>query len=889
MGTQFEWQFDNDIDPWRTAQQTDGRDLTSGRRRWLLRWVWITFVAVALVSLVAGYAVIRRRYDEAHRWIVFQIQGTIDQEARAFEQRDRDLYLAQIDRQAMDWWYREQRGRIHENCQGAHGVTSPLLDKCYPVLPAQVEDIELRDQVALVEVVEGDPPVRRARFYRRTDQGWLHTSPRPDLNDPPVEIQYGGLTARCHRRDLPHVQPLLEYITGTMNETCAMVGCSSDSELVVEFVVRQSIGGLPRLEGAKILVDTPWLLGIPTNRAVDDAYLDKLTHLSTYASVYRAMHVAADQEPTPLQRAIADEYVAWHGERDTTQAPLLGRIADRHGVDALPAVMRSLAGVPSLSTFLRNWLDIAPNQDSKTFFQTLLDIEHEALLAGRKETFLLLQVQPDPEIQGAQRQMPQETVYLDMHLQHVDGFDQLPAVEVTSVETAGNLAYVTLRPSRASRTSWPPVEFYRLQDGAWKHTMPYYAQDYGRMLTSGSAEAVQDDRITIRFGCRSYEREQFTQWAEIFYQRHPGIRIEIVSIEEIVPPLVYTADSQRELAFRLLSQVDVVAGFYTRREAIDQGWVHDLDPFIEQADNFDAADFMPGLLEQNRWEGRTWALPTNAHLWLIYYDKGAFDDGGIPYPQAGWTQEEFLTTAQALTERRGRDVIRYGYIDGSQGGFTWIKSRAGSVMDDASDPPRPDLTAPRVVEAVRWYTNLATQHQIMPYPQALGFEENNTDYYRALRESIDRKHTAMWSDSTWSWGYRRQRFRLGAVPYPVGVRPVNALSASSYVMSANTAHPQESWLWLAFLTHQCAPHSSQFGPVGIPVRRSVAQEPDYWAQLEPELAETLRYVLKHPQGLSAGDPIAPVHHAVQAIYGGLSVEKALAEAQTQAIEYLDER
>jgi hypothetical protein len=65
----------------------------------------------------------------------------------------------------------------------------------------------------------------------------------------------------------------------------------------------------------------------------------------------------------------------------------------------------------------------------------------------------------------------------------------------------------------------------------------------------------------------------------------------------------------------------------------------------------------------------------------------------------------------------------------------------------------------------------------------------------------------------------------------------------------------------------------------LPVRRSLAEGINDFPQLDPDLAATIRYVLQHPWVRTDADPVGPIYDAIQAVYRGVPVEDALAEAQ----------
>ena len=107
---------------------------------------------------------------------------------------------------------------------------------------------------------------------------------------------------------------------------------------------------------------------------------------------------------------------------------------------------------------------------------------------------------------------------------------------------------------------------------------------------------------------------------------------------------------------------------------------------------------------------------------------------------------------------------------------------------------------------------------------------------------------------------------------------------SGYIMSSDAAHPQESWLWLRFLTYQY--QSGRYALRYIPVRRSVTEEADYGEQWREEVLGAIRHAMEYAEVPPPNEPVVELRNAVAAIFAGQDVKEALAEAQVEATEAL---
>ena len=480
MSVQFEWQAGSDDGQWETIARA-GR---GPGRRWLRRVPWWAWVIAAVVLTGIGtlaYVRVRRAYQEAQRQIEFQIQSVIDLEARAYAKGDVTLFLEQQDRESAGWFALQSR-RVRGRCSASDGSEGVATNPCIPVLPATVQSVDLQGDVAWVEVVEELRPgqadeVLRVRFYRQTDLGWKHTAPRGAFWKTAIRIQYDDLFVLYHERDQGYVESLEEHIAVTAATVCGTTFCPSTNTLTVDFSVEVPVYEAPRLvidpslEGNdEILLSSPWLSGIPVSGDWDQDYLDEVSHAVAYVTAARAIRSTTKRDLSPLQDAVVDEYAAWYTGKDPAQLPLLGPIIKQRGNGVVPTLLRSAKEARTLETYLQRWYSRSlPQGDAdpgraKTYFEALLNLERQALLAGRPRTFLMLQ---DPDWRGIQARY---------YARAQRGAFSLPRVPVRaeSAQVSGDYARVDLAEALPDLQGEPPQSFnnrvyFRWVDGGWRH------------------------------------------------------------------------------------------------------------------------------------------------------------------------------------------------------------------------------------------------------------------------------------------------------------------------------------------------------------------------------------------------------------------------------------
>ncbi len=396
-----------------------------------------------------------------------------------------------------------------------------------------------------------------------------------------------------------------------------------------------------------------------------------------------------------------------------------------------------------------------------------------------------------------------------------------------------------------------------------------------------SVPSDETEQVAVRFAVSDWELPLYEGFIEAFEEENPDIRIEVVSVNEVLElGPIGQLDVPEDADQRLVAAADVV-DIGVSREAVRDGLVRDLTPYIEADASFDPDDYYLDALKVFQWEGGTWALPSLLNLRLMFYDKDAFDSAGVAYPEEGWSWDDLLAKAKLLTERDGDTVTRWGFVP-SDLAYRLIESRAGELADYEADPPVPRFEDPDVVEAVRWYTDLHLRDEVMPYFEPP--EEGEEPLISDAAALIDSGQAAMWPETDLLWWVRSQQGNIGVVPFPTDAPdwPASPGTVGSLSVSAGTTQPEASWRWLEYLSRQSL-SGLQLGIRFMPARRSAAETGGFWDGLDEEFAGALRYALDH--GYAARAPVAydAFSDALDTILrGDESVEDALAEAQAQA-------
>jgi len=64
----------------------------------------------------------------------------------------------------------------------------------------------------------------------------------------------------------------------------------------------------------------------------------------------------------------------------------------------------------------------------------------------------------------------------------------------------------------------------------------------------------------------------------------------------------------------------------------------------------DVSDYYPDIISTAQQDGHLYGLPWIAQPVVVFYNKALFDAAKLEYPKAGWTWDDFLAAAKALTK-----------------------------------------------------------------------------------------------------------------------------------------------------------------------------------------------------------------------------------------------
>jgi ABC-type glycerol-3-phosphate transport system substrate-binding protein len=180
-----------------------------------------------------------------------------------------------------------------------------------------------------------------------------------------------------------------------------------------------------------------------------------------------------------------------------------------------------------------------------------------------------------------------------------------------------------------------------------------------------------------------------------FQRAYPNVKIEVTGYTwEDMPSKVRLAISQGNPP-DLAHQHPFVMGA--------QGMATPLDDLWQQWGA--AAQFMPGAMDDVTWQGVRYGVPLDINALFMIYNKAAFARAGLAAPGRDYTFEQLRSDLEKLTTP---DHSRYGMALSASGWdmYGLVRSNGGELSDERSGKLVPTLDDPRVVETVRFFTEV---------------------------------------------------------------------------------------------------------------------------------------------------------------------------------------
>ncbi|MDB6169335.1 MAG: N-Acetyl-D-glucosamine transport system, sugar-binding protein [Verrucomicrobia bacterium] len=244
----------------------------------------------------------------------------------------------------------------------------------------------------------------------------------------------------------------------------------------------------------------------------------------------------------------------------------------------------------------------------------------------------------------------------------------------------------------------------------------------------------------------------------------------------------------------------------------------DLTPLVARdAAEFGLDDFYPEIRRAMQLDGKYYILPEYMNLSLLYYNRRMFREAQLAEPTAAWTWDDLVRSGKALTHgpREGRPgVWGCSRVEGWWGEwFTYVRQAGGKMF--SADGRRCLLDSPEAIAGLGFYLEKATKHRISA---PAGFEPVN-GFVNQRVAMIVGGHVSYWLNYN---QVPALEWDVQLLPRGPVTRKGGEIAIAGYSISRASAHPEEAWTLVKFLTRPEA-IADVVARGNLSVRRSVGE------------------------------------------------------------------
>ncbi|MGH3756862.1 ABC transporter substrate-binding protein [Actinophytocola sp.] len=315
-----------------------------------------------------------------------------------------------------------------------------------------------------------------------------------------------------------------------------------------------------------------------------------------------------------------------------------------------------------------------------------------------------------------------------------------------------------------------------------------------------------------------------------------------------------------------------------------RGAVRPIGPLLER-ERVDMAGYYEEPLRAFTYDGALQCMPQNISSLVVYWNRGLFEQARVPPPRAGWSWDEFVATARALTTGGVKGVG----IDASitrMAPFIW--GSGGDIVDDDEAPTRTTLHEPGARAALDAVVDL----------MGTGATPNKEQLAaQGLPEQFMTGKLAMFLSSRVEVPELREQRGLDfdVAALPVMGEPASVLHSDAYCVASGSENAAAAARFVAYAVGRQGQTITALGGRTVPSLRSVATSPAFLSPArEPASSQVFLDAIPHLRHT----PVTPSWPEVEDVIGtqlerafadGVPLDEVLAEIQEQADPLLRDR
>ena len=414
------------------------------------------------------------------------------------------------------------------------------------------------------------------------------------------------------------------------------------------------------------------------------------------------------------------------------------------------------------------------------------------------------------------------------------------------------------------------------------------------LVLSGCTDRGPPGRTTLTLWAAPIggEEKAFRTLCDRFEREHPSIQLHLVGglrEEKLIRAIV--AGAPPDLAYLYNP---IMVGPLAGNKAAQP-----LDELYRRA-GFRDSDFLPGAIDQMRYDGVLYAMPVTLDSRGFYWNKSVFRSAGMDPDRPPQTMEELYEIAVKLTKKRPDGTLaRLGMLPPADNALFFC-AMGGRLYDPVNR--RITIDIPENVAALKWRVKLIDaqggRDAVAGFMGGFGPMES-------AQNPLAKGDVGMQIDGEWVAMYLERyapgtKYGIGEIPHPAHRPDLKNMAwhdGDIMFIPNGARHPGSAWEFIRWLQEPRQQEEYAGGMNNLPTVRALLNSPKITTGSRSK--ETLGYILRHiatNQANSRFSPALPVarlykdalDNAVQlAELHRKSPEDALADAQKRVQRELD--
>ena len=261
-----------------------------------------------------------------------------------------------------------------------------------------------------------------------------------------------------------------------------------------------------------------------------------------------------------------------------------------------------------------------------------------------------------------------------------------------------------------------------------------------------------------------------------FEKENPGIKVKPIysgSYQDSIMKALTAMKSGEPPVMSILSATDMFT-------LIDEDAIVPFDELIKTPeDQAWLKSFYPGFMENSQTGGKTWGIPFQRSLTVMFWNTEMFKAAGLDPTRPPSTWKEMLEYAQKLTKRDAAgNVTQWGIQIPSSGFPYWlfqalVIQNGVNLMNAAGNETYFDRQ--EVIEALQYWVDLAKKHKVHP--------EGIVEWGTTPKDFFERKMAMMWTTTGNLTNVKNNaKFDFGVAMLPAGKQRGSATGGGNFYM-----------------------------------------------------------------------------------------------------------